>query len=216
MREGMKVSRWGKESQGPLERSEKWKWTHISPFIKSVLKLWNDGHIKDINEETPNPPLSHDDYFHFKMLTSLNFNTLSGMRHTHFFFPPMGNPQNVWNHDFFSNLWHKSPYLFPDLPAVCLRGQGWGRGLDWIPVSVGRAGAGDSGAAFRQLSATPWTVAHRAPLSMGFSRQEYWRGLPFPPPGDLPDPGIVPVSPVAPALAGRFFIPEPPWKPPLS
>ena len=42
--------------------------------------------------------------------------------------------------------------------------------------------------------ATPWTVAHRAPLSMGFSRQEYWSGLPFPSPGDLPDPGIEPKS----------------------
>ena len=41
-----------------------------------------------------------------------------------------------------------------------------------------------------QLSATPWTVAGQAPLSMGFSRQEYWRGLLFPPPGDLPHPGI--------------------------
>ena len=39
-------------------------------------------------------------------------------------------------------------------------------------------------------SLTPWTVAHQAPLSMEFSRQEYWSGLPFPPPGDLPDPGI--------------------------
>ena len=46
-----------------------------------------------------------------------------------------------------------------------------------------------------QLSATPWTVAHQAPLSMGFSRQEYWSGLPFPSPGDLPDPGIEPRSP---------------------
>ena len=43
--------------------------------------------------------------------------------------------------------------------------------------------------------ATPWTVAHQAPLSMGFSRQEYWSGLSFPPPGDLPDPGIKPGSP---------------------
>ena len=42
---------------------------------------------------------------------------------------------------------------------------------------------------------TPWTVAHKAPLSMGFSRQEYWRGLPCPPPGDLPNPGIEPRSP---------------------
>ena len=48
--------------------------------------------------------------------------------------------------------------------------------------------------------ATPWTVASQAPLSMGFSRQEYWSGLPFPLPGDLPDPGIEPVSPAAPAL----------------
>ena len=46
-----------------------------------------------------------------------------------------------------------------------------------------------------QLFATPWTVAHQAPLSVGFSRQDYWSGLPFPPPGDLPDPGIEPVSP---------------------
>ena len=42
---------------------------------------------------------------------------------------------------------------------------------------------------------TPWTVAHQAPLPMGFSRQEYWSGLPFPSPGDLPDPGIEPRSP---------------------
>ena len=46
-----------------------------------------------------------------------------------------------------------------------------------------------------QLFATPWTVAYQAPLSMGFSRQEYWNGLPFPSPGDLPDPGIEPGSP---------------------
>ena len=45
-----------------------------------------------------------------------------------------------------------------------------------------------------QLFATPWTVAYQAPLSMGFSRQEYWSGLPFPSPGDLPDPGIKPGS----------------------
>jgi len=53
-----------------------------------------------------------------------------------------------------------------------------------------------------QLSATPWTVAHQAFLSMGFSRQEYRSGSPRPPPGDLPDPGIEPVSP---ASAGGFF-----------
>ena len=47
-----------------------------------------------------------------------------------------------------------------------------------------------------RLFATPWTVVHQAPLSMGFSRQEHWSGLPCPPPGDLPDPGTEPASPV--------------------
>ena len=51
----------------------------------------------------------------------------------------------------------------------------------------------------------PYVVAHQVPLSMEFSRQEYWRGLLFPTPGDLPDPGIKPVSPVSPALPGGFF-----------
>ena len=52
---------------------------------------------------------------------------------------------------------------------------------------------------------TPWTVVYQAPLSIGFSGQEYWTGLPFPPPGDLPDPGIEIASPVAPALTGEFL-----------
>ena len=51
---------------------------------------------------------------------------------------------------------------------------------------------------------TPWTVAHQAPPSMGFSRQEHWSGLPFPSPGDLLQPGIKPLSP---ALAAEFFSP---------
>ena len=59
-----------------------------------------------------------------------------------------------------------------------------------------------------QLFATPWTVAHQAPLSMEYSRQECWSGLPFPPPGDLRHRGIKPESPVSPALAGRFFTTE--------
>ena len=65
-----------------------------------------------------------------------------------------------------------------------------------------------------QLFVTPWTVAHQAPLSMGFSRQEYWNGLPFPPPGDLPEAGIEPMTPASPALAGGFFTTELPGKPP--
>ena len=71
-----------------------------------------------------------------------------------------------------------------------------------------------------QLFAIPWTVAHPAPRSMGFSRQEYWSGLPFPPggghgnlgEGDLSNPAIEPMSP---ALAGGFFTTEQPGRPPL-
>ena len=65
-----------------------------------------------------------------------------------------------------------------------------------------------------QLCLTPWTVACWAPLSMGFPGEESWRGLPFPSPGDLPDPGPEAVSLVFPAVAGRFFTTTPPGKPP--
>ena len=61
-----------------------------------------------------------------------------------------------------------------------------------------------------RLFATPWTVAYQAPPSMGFSWQEYWSGLPFPSPGDLPDPGIEPRSP---ALGADALTSEPPGKP---
>ena len=60
-------------------------------------------------------------------------------------------------------------------------------------------------------SATLWTVAHQAPLPMGFSRQEYWSGLPFPSPGDLPHPEIEPGSP---ALQADSLLSETPGKPP--
>ena len=61
-----------------------------------------------------------------------------------------------------------------------------------------------------RLFATPWTVAYQASQSIGFSRQEYWSGLPFPSPGDLPDPGIKPGSP---ALQADTLPTEPPGKP---
>ena len=63
------------------------------------------------------------------------------------------------------------------------------------------------------LFVTPWNIARQTPLSMRFSRQEYWKGLPFPPPGDLPDPGVKPKSPVPPALAGGFFTTKSPGNP---
>ena len=61
-------------------------------------------------------------------------------------------------------------------------------------------------------SVTLWAVAHQAPPSMGFYKQEDWSGLPFPTPGDLPDPGIQPTSLVSPALASGFFTTASPGK----
>ena len=63
---------------------------------------------------------------------------------------------------------------------------------------------------FLTLFATAWAVAHQPSLPMGYLRQEYWSGLPFPSPGDLPNPGVKSSSP---ALAGRFFTTDPPGKP---
>ena len=59
---------------------------------------------------------------------------------------------------------------------------------------------------------TPWTVTRQAALSRGFSRQEYWSGLPCPPPGDLPDPGIEPRSLMSPELTGGFFTTRASWE----
>ena len=63
-----------------------------------------------------------------------------------------------------------------------------------------------------QLFGTLWTVIHQAPLSMRFSRQEYWSGLPCPPPRDLPDPGIKLAPLTSPALASEFFITSTTWE----
>ena len=64
-----------------------------------------------------------------------------------------------------------------------------------------------------QIFSASQTVAHQAPLSMGFPRQEYWSGLPFPPPGDLPNPRMEPTSPVSPALQADSLPNEPSRKP---
>ena len=89
------------------------------------------------------------------------------------------------------------------------------RTLEWVTISFSNARKVKVKSLSRVwLLATPWTAAYQAPLSMGFSRQEYWSGLsglPFPSPGDLPDPGIKPESP---ALQVDFLPFEPPGKPP--
>ena len=63
-----------------------------------------------------------------------------------------------------------------------------------------------------RLFVTPWTVAHQSPLFMGFPREEYWSGLPFPSLGDLPDPEVEPMSLASPALAGGFFTISTTWE----
>ena len=65
---------------------------------------------------------------------------------------------------------------------------------------------------YARLFVTPWTVAYQAPLSVGFSREEYWSGLPFPSPGDLPNPETEPMSLISSALAGRFFTTSATWE----
>ena len=67
-----------------------------------------------------------------------------------------------------------------------------------------------------RLFAAQWTVDHQAPLSMEFSKQEYWSRLPFPTPGDPPDLGTEPASLASPALAGRFFTTSATWDVPLT
>ena len=68
-----------------------------------------------------------------------------------------------------------------------------------------------------RLFSTPWPVAHQVPLSTEFSKQEFWSKLPFPPPGDLPNSGMEPVSPASPELAGGFFTPgKPPFTYPVT
>ena len=62
-------------------------------------------------------------------------------------------------------------------------------------------------------SVTPWTGAHQVPLSMKFSGQEYWSGLSFPPPRDLPDPGFKLATTPSPTLSGKYFTTKPPGKP---
>ena len=88
-------------------------------------------------------------------------------------------------------------------------GGAWWAAVYGVAQSWTRLKRLSSSSSWVQHFPTPWTVALQAPLSMEYSSQEYWSELPFPPPGDLPDPEIKPVSP---ALAGRFFTTAPSGK----
>ena len=85
----------------------------------------------------------------------------------------------------------------------------WTRLSDWTELNIVVTAQSLS---LVQLFAAPWTVAHQAPLSTEFPRQEYWSGLPFPSPGHLPNPGIEPMSLASDALAGRFFTTSATWE----
>jgi len=114
--------------------------------------------------------------------------------------------RNPWSiiFSFIYALWSSEK----DLPTSCLEGLGLTAGI--LESTVVRVLAQTLSHAW--FFATLWTVAHQAPLTMGFSWQEYWSGLPFPPLRDLPNPRIKPVSLMSPVLAGRFFTTEPPEK----
>ena len=90
------------------------------------------------------------------------------------------------------------------------------RTLEWVAISFSSAWKWKVKVKLLscvQLFTTPWTAAHQTPLSMGFSGQECWSGLPWPPPGDLPYRGVDPASLMSPALTGGFFTTSTTWKP---
>ena len=97
--------------------------------------------------------------------------------------------------------WGACPRL-PHQPLLPELSTAWLRAPHVCAPSLGRG----------RVFATPWTVAHYAPLSMEFSGQEYWSGLPFSAPGDLPHPRIKPTAPVVLALAGRFSTTSATWE----
>ena len=100
-------------------------------------------------------------------------------------------------------MWRVSRFRFLELKSCCVykRAKGWGSTWNFLFMQLLLACL----LSHVWLFVTPWTIARQATLSVGFPRQEYWSGLPFPSPGDLPDPGVEPVSP---ALAGGFFTTE--------
>ena len=106
--------------------------------------------------------------------------------------------------------WHHVCWFEIQIPGYHIQ-RFWYRRLEWNSVTclwkthIGDPTSYAQSLSHVQLFVTPLTTAHQVLLSMDFSRQEYWGGLPFPSPGDLPNPGIEPASPVSLALAGEFF-----------
>ena len=109
--------------------------------------------------------------------------------------------------EYWSGLPHPPPWVHNKLPQV------WEMASrKWEQIDPGTEDCVLSHFSRVQLFVTLWTVAHQAPLSMGFSRQEYWSENSFPSPGDLPHPGIEPASFTSPALSGGFFTTRVSWE----
>ena len=106
----------------------------------------------------------------------------------------------VISESMFQTIWWKLPFLQYPRTGVKISNDGMYEGSCYLVIN--------SCLTF----ANPWTVAHQAPLSMGFFRQEYWSGFPCLPPGDLPNPGTEPMSLTSPALAGKFFTTSTTWE----
>ena len=102
------------------------------------------------------------------------------------------------------------------LPDSSIHGIFQARVLEWGAISFSNAWKWKvkvKSISLVQFLAIPWTAAYQTPLSLGFSRQEYWSGVPLPSPGDLSNPWVEPESPASLALACRFFTTVPPGKP---
>ena len=104
--------------------------------------------------------------------------------------------------------WQKQSFLL-QLKYLEVHLASWKPESPWLCLSIPESERKVKSLSCVQLFATPWTIAYQAPLSMGFSRQEYWSGLPLPSPANLPDPGIEPWSP---ALLTDTLPSEPPGK----
>ena len=132
--------------------------------------------------------------------------SLRGVRHGHRSSVPLAQQTQTPERASFSS---KSPRANPHWPAL-VRHPNLNQSQRFSLASPGSCML--SCFSCVQLFTTLWTIAPQVPLSMGFSRPEYWSGLPCPPPGDLPDPGIEPTCLTSPALTSRFFSSSTTWE----
>ena len=202
----------------PMNESEKWKWSHsvmsdsqrphgLQPT--RLLHPWDfPGKSTGVDchhllwmaiESEGFQERGHHTHVHRHTHTCIDTHT-HVHRHTH----THTHTHRKWPTSVWGRSWHyscPSGFFFVSLPLLCPSGKdSWSLGLlVWTierpPDSSGDKVTSESEVAQSYLILIPWTVAYQASLSMEFSKQEYWSGLPFPSPGDLPEPGAEPRSP---------------------